>query len=112
MGIAQALLHDPEVLILDEPTIGLDPKQIIEIRSLIKGLGAARTVILSSHILSEVSAVCDRVIIIHEGKLVAVDTPHNLTRRLQQTPKILVRAQGPADAITADFAQHTGRCIR
>jgi ABC-2 type transport system ATP-binding protein len=100
VGIAQALLHDPEVLILDEPTIGLDPKQIIEIRSLIKGLGATRTVILSSHILSEVSAVCDRVIIIHEGKLVAVDTPHNLTRRLQQTPKILVRAQGPADAIT------------
>ncbi len=100
VGIAQALLHDPEVLILDEPTIGLDPKQIIEIRSLIKGLGASRTVILSSHILSEVSAVCDRVIIIQEGRLVAVDTPHNLTRRLQQTPKILVRAQAPADAIT------------
>ena len=99
VGIAQALLHDPEVLILDEPTIGLDPRQIIEIRSLIKGLGASRTVILSSHILSEVSAVCDRVIIIREGRLVAVDTPHNLMRRLQQTPKILVRAQGPADDI-------------
>ena len=100
VGIAQSLLHDPDVLILDEPTIGLDPRQIIEIRSLIKGLGASRTVILSSHILSEVSAVCDRVIIIHEGKLVAVDTPHNLTRRLQQTPKILVRALGPAEAVT------------
>lgn len=99
VGIAQALLHDPEVLILDEPTIGLDPRQIIEIRSLIKGLGASRTVILSSHILSEVSAVCDRVTIIREGKLVAVDTPQNLTRRLQQTPKLLVRAHGPADAI-------------
>ncbi len=99
VGIAQALLHDPEVLILDEPTIGLDPRQIIEIRSLIKGLGQSRTVILSSHILSEVSAVCDRVIIIREGKLVAVDTPQNLTQLLQRTPKVLVRARGPADAV-------------
>lgn len=99
VGIAQALLHDPEVLILDEPTIGLDPSQIIEIRSLIKGLGATRTVILSSHILSEVSAVCDRVVIIGEGRLVAVDTPHNLTLLLQKTPRVLVRAQGPEEAV-------------
>ena len=108
VGIAQALLHDPEVLILDEPTIGLDPRQIIEIRSLIKGLGATRTVILSSHILSEVSAVCDRVIIIREGRLVAVDTPHNLTRRLQQTPENSRARPGPGRCHQADCCSVPG----
>ena len=96
VGIAQSLLHDPEVLILDEPTIGLDPRQIIEIRNLIKSLGVKQTVILSTHILPEVSMTCDRVIIIHEGKLVAVDTPANLIKRLQEVPTILVKAEGPA----------------
>jgi ABC-2 type transport system ATP-binding protein len=99
VGIAQALLHDPEVLILDEPTIGLDPRQIIEIRNLIKSLGVKQTVILSTHILPEVSMTCDRVIIIHEGKLVAVDTPENLIKRLQEVPTILVKAEGPAREI-------------
>jgi ABC-2 type transport system ATP-binding protein len=99
VGIAQALLHDPEVLILDEPTIGLDPRQIIEIRNLIKSLGVKQTVILSTHILPEVSMTCDRVIIIHEGKLVAADTPENLIKRLQEVPTILVKAEGPAREI-------------
>lgn len=80
VGLAQAVLGYPEVIILDEPTVGLDPKQIIEIRDLIKGLKEKHTVILSSHILSEVSAVCDMVMIISHGKLVASDTPENLSR--------------------------------
>ena len=80
VGIAQALLGDPEVVILDEPTVGLDPKQIIEIRSLIQTLGRDRTVILSSHILSEVQAVCQTILIISKGHLVACDTPENLER--------------------------------
>ncbi|MCF6210288.1 MAG: ABC transporter ATP-binding protein [Gammaproteobacteria bacterium] len=79
VGIAQALVNDPEVLVLDEPTVGLDPKQIKEIRNLIKELAGKHTVILSTHILPEVSLLCSRVIIINEGKLIAVDTPENLT---------------------------------
>lgn len=80
VGIAQALLGDPEIIILDEPTIGLDPKQIIEIRALIKTLGKTHTVILSSHILSEVRAICDSILILSNGKLVASDTPENLEK--------------------------------
>jgi len=79
VGIAQALVHDPEILILDEPTIGLDPAQIREIRELIKGLGRDHTIILSSHILPEVSQVCDRVLILSHGRILAEDTPENLT---------------------------------
>ena len=79
VGLAQALLHDPEVLILDEPTVGLDPKQIIEFRQLIKSLGGDHTIILSTHILPEVSQTCGRVLIINEGRIVAEDTPRNLT---------------------------------
>jgi ABC-2 type transport system ATP-binding protein len=108
VGIAQSLLHDPEVLILDEPTIGLDPRQIIEIRNLIKSLGVKQTVILSTHILPEVSMTCDRVIIIHEGRLVAVDTPQNLIKRLQEVPTILVKAEGPAREIADAIARITG----
>jgi ABC-2 type transport system ATP-binding protein len=99
VGIGQALLSEPEVLILDEPTIGLDPKQIIDIRNLIKDLGSTRTVIVSTHILPEVSMTCNRVIIIHEGRLVAVDTPENLMRCIQQIPQIMVRAAGPDEQI-------------
>ena len=108
VGIAQALLHDPEVLILDEPTIGLDPRQIIEIRNLIKSLGVKQTVILSTHILPEVSMTCDRVIIIHEGKLVAVDTPENLIKRLQEVPTVLVKAEGPASEIADAISRIAG----
>ncbi len=108
VGIAQALLNDPEVLILDEPTVGLDPKQIIDIRSLIKGLGGSQTVILSTHILPEVSMTCDRVIIMHQGKLIAVDTPSNLTKRLQQTPKIMLKAEGPAGDIIKSIGSIEG----
>ena len=108
VGIAQSLLHDPEVLILDEPTIGLDPRQIIEIRNLIKSLGKKQTVILSTHILPEVSMTCDRVIIIHEGKLVAVDTPENLIKRLQEVPTVLVKAEGPTREIADAMGKITG----
>lgn len=95
VGLAQALVGAPSVLILDEPTVGLDPKQIIEIRSLIKELGKKHTIILSSHILPEVSAVCERVIIINKGKLVASDTPENLSKRLGETSKMTLRVAAP-----------------
>jgi ABC-2 type transport system ATP-binding protein len=80
VGLAQALIHDPPVLVLDEPTIGLDPRQIIEIRGLIKTLGGKRTVVLSTHILPEVSQVCDKVVIINDGRIVVEDQLENLTR--------------------------------
>jgi ABC-2 type transport system ATP-binding protein len=99
VGIAQALVHNPEVLILDEPTIGLDPKQIIEVRSLIKSLGGDHTVILSTHILPEVSMTCERVIIINNGKIVAVDSPENLTRQLSGGQRIEVELAGPVDRL-------------
>ena len=110
VGIAQALLGDPEVLILDEPTIGLDPRQIIEIRNLIKELGSTRTVILSTHILPEVSVTCNRVIIIHEGRLIAIDSPENLMHRIQHTPQILLRADGPQQDILRALAAVPGVC--
>ena len=99
VGLAQALVHNPEVLILDEPTIGLDPKQIIEVRGLIKSLGGDHTVILSTHILPEVSMTCERVIIINSGKIVAVDTPENLTRQLSGGQKIEVDVSGPMERL-------------
>lgn len=99
VGLAQALVGNPNVLILDEPTVGLDPKQIIEIRTLIKKLGKNHTVILSSHILSEVQAVCDKIIVINEGKIVADDTEDNLSRRLSADHKLLVRIDGPSDDV-------------
>jgi len=101
VGLAQALINDPEVLILDEPTIGLDPKQVVEIRNFIKNLSGERTIILSTHILPEVSMTCERVIIIHEGKIVAVDTPENLMGMLQKTSKTLVQIEGVQQEITA-----------
>ncbi len=98
VGLAQALLHNPEVLILDEPTAGLDPKQILETRDLIKSLAGDHTVILSTHILPEVSQTCQRVVIINKGRVVAVDTPANLTARLQGNETIYVQVDsGGAD---------------
>ena len=90
VGLAQALIHNPDVLILDEPTAGLDPKQIIETRQLIKELAGDHTIILSTHILPEVSQTCERVVIINKGKVVAIDTPDNLTGRLQGTVSMFV----------------------
>jgi ABC-2 type transport system ATP-binding protein len=108
VGLAQALLNDPEVLILDEPTIGLDPKQITEIRSLIKSLAGRHTVILSTHILPEASMVCSRVLIIHQGQIVAGDTPENLTARLSQSARIQVQVEGPVDAVAAEIRRIPG----
>lgn len=99
VGLAQALLGYPEVIILDEPTVGLDPKQIIEIRDLIKSLGKKHTVILSSHILSEVSAVCDYVLIIDHGKLVASDSPENLSRLMSGTNSLELTVKGEQQEI-------------
>jgi ABC-2 type transport system ATP-binding protein len=96
VGLAQALLNDPPVLILDEPTIGLDPKQIHEVRQLIKDLAGSHTVVLSTHILPEVEQTCHRVIIIDRGKIVAVDTPSNLRFQLQGAQRISLEVQGPA----------------
>ena len=94
VGLAQALLGNPDVLILDEPTVGLDPKQIIEIRSLIENLGKEHTIILSSHILTEIQAVCDRVIVISHGSLVADDTPDNLAKHLSDDHSLIIRVDG------------------
>jgi len=99
VGLAQAILHDPEVLILDEPTAGLDPKQIIETRDLIKGLGGEHTIILSTHILPEVSMTCGRVVIINKGKVVAEDTPENLTHRLRGAGTLRLDVRGEAAAL-------------
>ena len=96
VGIAQAILHEPDVLILDEPTIGIDPIQVVDTRQLIKSLGGEHTLIISTHILPEVSMICERVIIIHEGQIVAVDKPENLAARLQGVERIEVDARGPS----------------
>ena len=102
VGLAQAILANPEVLILDEPTAGLDPKQIIETRELIKGLGGDHTIILSTHILPEVSMTCGRVVIINKGRVVAEDTPDNLTHRLSGAATLRVEVRG--DAALAESA--------
>ena len=100
VGVAQALLGNPEVLILDEPTVGLDPQQIIEIRNLIKGLSKKHTVILSSHILTEVQAVCDRVIVINKGQMIADNTPDKLAHDLSNDHSLMIRIKGKeADAL-------------
>jgi ABC-2 type transport system ATP-binding protein len=101
LGLAQALINQPPLLILDEPTIGLDPSQIVEIRQLIKDLEGAHTVILSSHILPEVSQLCHRVIIINRGQIVASDTPENLSRQLGQESRVLMTVAGPNDQVEA-----------
>jgi ABC-2 type transport system ATP-binding protein len=102
VGLAQALIGNPEVLILDEPTVGLDPTQIIEVRKLIKALGKDHTIILSSHIMQEISAVCERIIIINKGQIVAVDTPENLTKSVEGSAVYSVKIDGPeAEVIKA-----------
>jgi len=95
VGLAQAILHNPDVLIMDEPTAGLDPKQIIETRELIRGLGGSHTIILSTHILPEVSMTCGRVVIINKGRVVAEDTPENLTHRLKGSGTLRLEVRGP-----------------
>lgn len=97
IGIAQALIHEPEVLILDEPTIGLDPAQIIEVRSLIREIGRERTILLSTHILSEAQQVCDRVLIINKGHIVAEDTPERLQASLTGSQRLVLRITGDND---------------
>ncbi len=113
VGLAQAILGDPKVIILDEPTVGLDPQQLIEIRDLIRELGHDRTVMLSSHIMQEISAVCDRLIIIAKGKLVAEDTPEHLARSADQgqTLRLTVKAS-EADARSTLEAMGAGLAIR
>jgi len=108
VGLAQALVHNPRVLILDEPTEGLDPEQIIEIRNLILGLRGDHTVILSTHILPEAQALADRIVIIHEGRIVAVDTTENLTREVQSAQRLRVQVDGPAEAVRAKLESMPG----
>ena len=108
VGIAQALVHDPDVIILDEPTVGLDPKQIIEVRNLIKGLAGTHTIILSTHILPEVSMTCDRVVIINKGKIAAVDTPQNLTSQLKGGQRVRIEVSAPEAAVREALGQVPG----
>ncbi|MGN0637140.1 MAG: ABC transporter ATP-binding protein [Huintestinicola sp.] len=99
VGMAQALIGNPKILILDEPTVGLDPKQILDIRNLIKRLGKKHTVILSSHILSEIQAVCDRIVIINKGEIVADDTTENLTKAVSDDLRYTARIDGPREEV-------------
>ncbi len=99
IGLAQALLHEPDVLILDEPTIGLDPVQIIEVRNLIREIGRERTVLLSTHILSEAQQLCNRVLIINKGKIVVEDTPERLQARLTGAQRVAVKVAGDSDGL-------------
>jgi ABC-2 type transport system ATP-binding protein len=108
VGLAQALLHNPEVLVLDEPTIGLDPKQVVEVRRLIHDLGGERTIILSTHILPEVSEICGRVLIINQGRIVAEDTPKRLTARLQGAERIRLQVQGADEELRQRLATIEG----
>ena len=108
VGLAQAIIHNPEVLILDEPTAGLDPKQIIETRDLIRGLAGDHTIILSTHILPEVSQTCQRVVIINKGRVVAVDTPDNLTAQLRGSSGLYVQVDGAGGDATEALARVPG----
>lgn len=108
VGFAQALVGSPKVLILDEPTVGLDPSQIIEIRDLIRSAGKSSTVIVSSHILSEIQAICDRVIVIHGGQVIANDTPESLSRKILATHRMIVRVAGEPEQVMAALSATPG----
>lgn len=108
IGLAQALLHKPEVLILDEPTLGLDPAQVVEVRNIIRDIGKERTVLLSTHILSEAQALCDRVLIINKGHIVAEDSPENLQARLVGAERSILRVKGDADELVPKIAAIVG----
>ncbi|MGE5378098.1 MAG: ABC transporter ATP-binding protein [Bacteroidota bacterium] len=108
IGLAQALIHRPEVLILDEPTIGLDPAQVVEMRKVIREIGKDRTVLLSTHILSEAQQICDRVLIINKGRIVAEDTPENLQSRLVGAQRVILRVRGEADGLAERVSQVKG----
>lgn len=108
VGLAQALVSDPEVLILDEPTVGLDPKQVAEVRALIKELAGSHTVVLSTHILPEVQAVCERVIIINRGRIVAEDTLQGLSRRMSGGARVHLRVRKGRDGIVSELQKLSG----
>ncbi|HMB24302.1 MAG: ABC transporter ATP-binding protein [Chloroflexota bacterium] len=108
IGLAQALIHRPEVLILDEPTIGLDPAQVVEVRNVIREIGKDRTVLLSTHILSEAQQICDRVLIINKGKIVTEDTPENLQSRLVGAQRVIVRVRGDSDGLDDKISKVKG----
>jgi ABC-2 type transport system ATP-binding protein len=108
IGLAQALLHQPEVLILDEPTIGLDPQQVVKFRELIRSIGKERTVLLSTHILPEVQQVCDRVLIINKGHIVAEDTPQQLQARLTGAQHVQVTVRGEVNGLLTQIASIPG----
>jgi len=108
VGIAQAIVHNPDVVILDEPTVGLDPKQIIEVRKLIKGLAGEHTIILSTHILPEASQTCDRVVIINKGRIAAVDTPENLTTQLKGAERVQIEVKGEEEPLREAIEQVEG----
>ncbi len=108
VGLAQALVHDPQVLVLDEPTIGLDPKQIKEVRQLIKSLAGDHTVLLSTHVLPEVSQVCERVVIINRGEVVAEGAPETLVAELQRTQRIFLQVREPAADVPGRLSQLEG----
>jgi len=108
VGLAQAIVHNPDVVILDEPTVGLDPKQIIEVRKLIKGLAGEHTIILSTHILPEVSMTCDRVVIINKGKIAAIDTPENLTTQLKGGERVRLEVGGDPAALRSTLEAMEG----
>ena len=108
IGLAQALLHKPEVLILDEPTIGLDPAQILEVRNLIREIGKERTVLLSTHILTEAQQLCNRILIINKGKIVVEDTPENLQSRLAGSERVYLRVRGETDDLAKKIRKING----
>jgi len=108
VGIAQAILNEPKVLVLDEPTVGLDPGQVIEIRDLIKDLATEATIIFSSHILEEVAKTCNKLIIMNKGKILAIDTPEKLSSKLEASDRLFLEVSGDKDKIQSIFSEHKG----